>query len=269
MDLAAAIADWPVGSASVAVVGPDGVLDVHDDGQRHRWASVTKIVSALTVLDGCAEGVVSLDDEVGPPGATLRHLLCHAAGLSMDSDATVSGVGKRRVYSNRGIDLAAEHLAAATGRPFVAELDDRVLGLLDMTGTALEGPPSHGARGPIGDLARLARELLAPRLLLPSVVDLTATPVFADLVGIVPGFGRQTPNPWGLGCEVRGEKSPHWTAPENSPETFGHFGQSGSFLWVDRDVNLACVSLCDTRFGQWAATAWPAFNSRVRAEYAH
>lgn len=267
MDLAAAIADWPVGSASVAVVGPDGVLEMHDDGQRHRWASVTKVASALAVLDGCAEGVVSLDDELGPEGATLRHLLCHASGLAMDSDATVTGVGRRRVYSNRGIDLAAEHLAAATGRPFVEELDERVFGLLDMTGTTLDGPPAHGAHGPIADLARLAQELLAPALLLPSVVDLASTPVFADLVGIVPGFGRQTPNPWGLGCEVRGEKSPHWTAPENSPETFGHFGQSGSFLWVDRAAGVACVSLCDTRFDEWAATAWPTLSTRVLAEY--
>ena len=59
------------------------------------------------------------------------------------------------------------------------------------------------------------------------------------LAGVLPGYGRQTPNDWGLGCEIRDHKSPHWTAPENSPETFGHFGQSGSFLWVDRAAGLA------------------------------
>lgn len=267
MDLAAQVSTWDVESASVAVVGPDGVIDVHDDGQVRPWASVTKVASALTILDACVEGVVSLDDEVGPPGATLRHLLAHASGLSPDSDETVARLGAKRVYSNRGIDLAAEHLSAATGRPFTEEIGERVFELLDMDGTELAGPPAHGARGPIGDLARLARELLAPRLVLPEVVDLASTLAFPDLHGVLPGYGRQKPNDWGLGCEIRAHKSPHWTAPENSPETFGHFGQSGSFCWVDRAANLACVSLASERFGPWAVDAWPPFSSKVLAEY--
>ncbi|HEY5882296.1 MAG TPA: serine hydrolase [Nakamurella sp.] len=86
VDLAATIAGWPVDSASVAVIGGDGVLDASDDGRAHHWASVTKILTAMTVLDGVAEGVVALDDPVGPPGSTLRHLLCHASGLALDSD---------------------------------------------------------------------------------------------------------------------------------------------------------------------------------------
>ena len=72
MDLQAEIADWPVGSASVAVIGPQGVIDLVDDGRSHPWASVTKILTALTILDASLEGVVDLDDEVGPPGSTLR-----------------------------------------------------------------------------------------------------------------------------------------------------------------------------------------------------
>ncbi|HEY5877341.1 MAG TPA: serine hydrolase, partial [Nakamurella sp.] len=71
MDLKAEIADWPVGSASVAVVGPHGGIDIVDDGRTHDWKSVTKILTALTILDASVEGVVSLTDEVGPPGATL------------------------------------------------------------------------------------------------------------------------------------------------------------------------------------------------------
>ncbi|WP_226343890.1 serine hydrolase domain-containing protein [Agilicoccus flavus] len=267
MDLAAQVGTWDVGSASVAVVGPDGVLDVHDDGHVRPWASVTKIASALAVLDGCVEGVVSLDDEVGPPGSTLRHLLAHASGLAMDSRDVAARVGTKRIYSNAGLDLAAEHLSNATGRPFTEEIGERVFELLDMDGTELVGPPAHGARGPIGDLARLAGELLAPRLLLGWVVDLASTLAFPGLDGILPGYGRQRPNDWGLGCEIRAEKSPHWTAPENSPATFGHFGQSGSFCWVDRDAGLACVSLASERFGPWAIEAWPPFSSAVLAEY--
>lgn len=257
-----------MGSASVAVVDADGVVAMHDDGQRHKWASVTKIASALTILDACEEGVISLRDEVGPEHATVAHLLAHASGISPDKDETVAGVERRRVYSNRGIDLAAEHLAERTGQTFEEELHDRVLDLLDMDGTELEGPPSHGMRGPIRDLARLAHELLVPKLLLPQVVDRISSLHFPGLDGVLPGFGRQSPNDWGLGAEIRSEKSPHWTAPENSPETFGHFGQSGSFLWVDRPHQVACVSLSDTPFGEWAAEFWPALSSKVLAAHA-
>lgn len=267
MDLRAEIADWPVGSASVAVVGPAGVLDIVDDGQSYPWASVTKVVTALTVLDATFEGVIGLDDELGPPGSTLRHLLSHASGLAIDTDRVLARPGTRRVYSNRGIDLAAEYLAGRTGRPFADELTDRVFHLLGMSGTELTGPPAHGARGPIADLAALATDLLRPTLLLPNVVTLAGTIAFPGLDGVLPGFGRQQPNDWGLGCEIRNGKSPHWTAPGNSPGTFGHFGQSGSFLWVDPAAGLACVSLSDTNFGPWAADRWPRLSAAVLAHY--
>lgn len=268
MDLQAEIADWPVGSASVAVIGPQGVIDLVDDGRSHPWASVTKILTALTILDASLEGVVDLDDEVGPPGSTLRHLLSHASGLSPDSDRIMAAPGTRRIYSNHGIDVAAHHLEQAGDQRFHDHLEERVLGLLDMSDTALVGPPAHGARGSIEDLATLGWELLRPRLLMPEVVRLVSTPAYPGLSGVLPGFGKQQHNDWGLGCEIRADKSPHWTAPGNSPATFGHFGQSGSFVWVDRSVDLACVSLCDTAFGPWAAQVWPRLSARVLEAYA-
>ena len=82
---------------------------------------MTKVLTATAVLDGTFEGVIGLDDEVGPPGSTLRHLLSHASGLAIDSDQILARPGTRRVYSNRGIDLAADHLATGAGRPFTDE----------------------------------------------------------------------------------------------------------------------------------------------------
>ena len=52
----------------------------------------------------------------------------------------------------------------------------------------------------------------------------------------------------------------------NSPATFGHFGQSGSFLWVDPVAGLACCGLADRLFGPWAAAAWPALADALVAE---
>jgi CubicO group peptidase (beta-lactamase class C family) len=265
MDLQQQLAQWPVGAAAIAVIGPDGVLEEARTGAAtvdtvYRWASVTKIPTALTVLDAVLDGVISLDDAAGPPGATVRHLLAHASGVRMeagDGDRPLAAPGTRRIYSNPGIELAADHLAAATGRPFIDELTDRVLDPLGMTGALLTGSPAHGMRSPLADLARLGRELLHSTHLLPGAVAAVSTLAFPGLAGVLPGYGRQEHNDWGLGCEIRNGKTPHWTAAGNAPATFGHFGQSGSFLWVDPDAGLACASLSDTPFGPWAAEHWP------------
>lgn len=262
-DLRQRIAAWPVGSAAVAVVDTSGVRAVAGAGAPYPWASVTKVVTALAVLDAAADGEVSLDDAAGPPGATLRHLLGHVSGLPFDGDDPAFPVGTRRGYSNTGYEVAVAHLTAVTGRPFADDLRERVLDPLGMTATTLDGSPAHGMTGTVEDLARLAHELLAPRVLQPEVVAQASTVAFPGLDGILPGYGRQSPNDWGLGCEVRGTKDPHWTAPDNSPRTFGHFGQSGSFLWVDPDAGLACASLADTPFGPWAIEAWPTFSTEV------
>ena len=84
---------------------------------------------------------------------------------------------------------------------------------------------------------------------------------------MLPGFGRQQHNDWGLGFEIRDSKAPHWTGSRNSPRTFGHFGQSGSFLWVDPDAGLACVALADRDFGDWARQAWPKLSDDLLAAH--
>jgi CubicO group peptidase (beta-lactamase class C family) len=79
----------------------------------------------------------------------------------------------------------------------------------------------------------LAPELLSPSLIGEELLADATRPTFPGLSGVLPGFGRQPDCAWGLGFEVRGGKQPHWTGSRNSPGTFGHFGQSGSFIWVD------------------------------------
>ena len=91
---------------------------------------------------------------------------------------------------------------------------------------------------------------------------------FPGLAGVVPGFGRQEPNDWGLGFELRDGKSPHWTGAANAPQTFGHFGRSGTFLWVDPVAGIALGALTDLAFGDWAIDAWPRLADAVLAEAA-
>jgi CubicO group peptidase (beta-lactamase class C family) len=97
-------------------------------------------------------------------------------------------------------------------------------------------------------------------------VDEATSVAFPDLSGVLPGYGYQKNNDWGLGFEIRDHKSPHWTGENSSPATFGHFGQSGTFLWVDPAVGAACVALADRAFGQWAIDTWPGFTDAVLAE---
>jgi CubicO group peptidase (beta-lactamase class C family) len=213
------------------------------------------------------EGIVSLQDPVGPPGSTLSHVLAHASGLPFEGDRPVAPPAQRRVYSNRGIELAAAHLENAAGMPFAEYLSAGVLEPLSMGKTVLHGSPAHGARGPLSDLLALAGELLAPNLVSPATLRTTTSVAWPGLAGVLPGFGRQDPCDWGLGPEIRGHKTPHWTGDTNSPETFGHFGQSGSFLWVDPVAGLALAGLSSTDFGPWAKDAWPALSDAVLAAY--
>jgi CubicO group peptidase (beta-lactamase class C family) len=261
-DVLAELTQWP-GAPSLVVVGADGVLGSHDEGLIYRLASVTKLLTALTVLVAVERGDVSLDAPIGPLGSTLRHLLAHTSGLGFEEERARATPGARRIYSNLGIDLAAAYLSAEAGRPFDAELSERVLNPLGMHRTSLAGPPSKGGLAPIGDLARLCQELLQPRTFSTRVVEALSGVAFEGLGGILPGFGRHEDNSWGLGAEVRGVKEPHWTSPNNSPTTFGHFGMSGSLLWVDREAGLACTALSTVDFGSWATHAWPAISSAV------
>lgn len=255
---------WGVEHGGCAVVDRDGIVAVGGDiDELLPWASVTKVAAALAVLSVVEDGSLGLDDPAGPAGSTVRHLLSHASGLAFDEDRTLAAPGRRRIYSNIGIDrvVAAAVRAARISSPS-ALLQDRVFGPLGMTRTRLVGPAAHGAEGPVADLARLAHELLEPRVLGGEVHDLLLRVDYPDLAGVLPGYGRQVPNDWALGVERRGRKDPHWTPDTVSPDTFGHFGQSGSFLWVDPHLGMAAVALTGTAFGPWAVSSWPRSSAR-------
>ena len=121
----------------------------------------------------------------------------------------------------------------------------------------LRSSPAWGYAGPLDDLLKLGRELLAPTLVTAETLAEAASTQFPGLAGVLPGWGRMDPNDWGLGFEIRDSKSPHWTGSANSPRTYGHFGRSGTFLWVDPVARLGLVVLTDTEFEQWAKDAWP------------
>ena len=134
-----------------------------------------------------------------------------------------------------------------------------------MAGTRLEGSPAWGAVGPLRDLLTLAIELVSPDLVREDLLTEATQTAFPGLPGVLPGFGRQPLCDWGLGFKIRDSKEPHWTGSANSARTFGHFGRSGSFIWVDPEARIACASLADRDFGDWAKQAWPRLSDDVLA----
>lgn len=245
---------------ALCVVSPDAVLASRGEPDEvFALASVTKLLSAYATLVALEEGSVALDDPAGPPGSTLAHLLAHASGISPDDPARVlAAPGTRRIYSSAGFALLAGHVAERTGMEFSRYASEAVCEPLGMGRTDVSGSPGAGATSSVGDLARFCGELLAPRLIDPATLARARSVAFPGLAGVLPGFGRQDPCDFGLGFEIKDHKAPHWTGRANSPATFGHFGQSGTFIWVDPVVRVALVLLSDRPFEEWDPRSWPA-----------
>jgi CubicO group peptidase (beta-lactamase class C family) len=268
MDSVRVIEDWPVERAVTAVVDADGtVLGAHGEpDESFPLASVTKLLTAYATLIAVEEGAIEWDQQAGPPGSTVRHLIAHASGLAFNEHKVMAPPGRRRLYSNAGFEVLGDTVATACGIPFAEYLAAAVLRPLGMTATTLAGSPAADGVSTCADLVRFAAELQAPKLVAPATLAEATSVVFPGLTGVLPGLGHQRPNDWGLGFELRDHKSPHWTGARNSPATFGHFGRSGTFLWVDPVARVACVALTDRVFGDWAKRAWPAYADAVLAE---
>jgi len=249
---------WPCEHVAVAVTGAVGAT-YGDVARRFPWASVTKLATTVAMLVAAEEGLVDLDEPAGPPGSTFRHLLAHASGLPFDPGPPIARPGTRRIYSNYGFEVAAALVEERAEMPFA----EYFASVWQGTGAVLEGSAGSGVEGTIGDLAELARELQRPARLAEETLDEARTVQFPGLAGVLPGFGRQDPNDWGLGLELRDRKSPHWTGTQNSPGTYGHFGRSGTFLWVDPEAGIALACLTDRAFGDWSIEAWPRLSDAV------
>ena len=236
-----------------------------DSERVYRWASVTKPVVALAALVAAEEGTIDLDEPAGPPGSTMRHLLAHASGLPFEAGAPIAKPGTRRIYSNSGFEAAADRVAANAEMPIEEYLQKAVLKPLGMK-AVLRGSPAAGLHGTLEDLVLFARELLEPTLIAPETFAEATSVQFPGLAGVIPDLGRFDPNDWGLGFELKGSKQPHFSGTLTSPRTFGHWGGSGTFLWVDPDRELALGVLTDLDFGDWAKEAWPRFSDAVVSE---
>jgi CubicO group peptidase (beta-lactamase class C family) len=274
-DVLRTIDSWPVPQAAAAVVsGSANGFSTQSYGATtriQRIASVSKPLFAYAVMIAIEEGTLELKDPAGPLGSTVLHLLAHASGLpfepteALDPAAGSKGTatGTRRIYSNIGFDVLGELLQGRSEMEPADYLRLAVFEPLGMTHTELRGSVAKDVHSTVDDLALFARELLHPTLIAAESWQAFTTIQFPDLAGVVPGFGTFRPCPWGLGVEIRGRKTPHWTGTLNSPKTFGHFGGTGSMLWVDPVADVALVALTGRDFGPWAGPLWQSLSDGV------
>ena len=274
------LGEFPVPTVAGAIVVDGTVVDREGPlDHSFRLASIAKTITAWAILVAVEEGTVALDDEIGPPPTsgvrTLRHLLAHAGGYGFDGPEPIVSPERKRIYSNTGIEVAADHVATAAGMPFEEYLRLGLLEPLGMKATSLTGSPAHAMWSTVDDVTRFMREVTTPTLISTPTAQAAVRPHFPSLGGIVPGVGRFDTCPWGLGFEIRGDKSPHWTGSRNAAATFGHFGGAGTMMWLDPDVApghaLGVVTLADRPFDDWAADAlrlWPALSDAVIGEFA-
>lgn len=257
---------WTSGSTAAAVFNRDGIISTHGlQGLDFALASITKLVTALTALVAVEEGTISLVDPLGPEGSTVRHILAHASGLAFEGLDAIAKPGTRRIYSNTGYELLGDFVEERAGIPFDDYMREAVLEPLGMNSTTMTGTPAAGLVSTITDVCRLGAELMAPTLIDRSTWQDAISVQFTGLSGVLPGWGLQEPCPWGLGPELKGDKHPHWMGETAPPWTLGHFGGSGTFLWVDPVAGFGCAVLTERAFDEWAIRVWPEFSDRIRA----
>ena len=232
-----------------------------------RLASVSKPVAAVAVLVAAEEGAVDLDEHAGPSGSTVRHLLAHASGLPCEGAEPIAPPGRRRIYSNEGFRVLAAHLEERAEMPFAAYVHAAVCEPLAIS-LDPHGDPGAGMHASVDDLVPLAREFFSPSLLAEETAAEMTSVHFEGLTGVLPDYGRFDPLDWGLGVQLNTSPA-SWMGKRASARAFGHFGGSGTFVWVDPEAGVACVALTEREFGEWAKEAWPAFSDAVLTEIAN
>lgn len=259
------LASWPVANCAAALVHGDEVVATWGStGQPYPLASVTKLLTSMAALVAHEEGTLDLDEVIWEE-ATVADLLAHSAGVAADEPSRISRFRQRRSYSTVSYDLVADAIAGRSGMAFEQYLHEAVHSPMGRPSRPLIGSAGAGGIASVDDLVAILATWRSPLLVDETTLDRARRPHLAELAGVLPGFGRHEPNPWGLGPEIRGNKAPHWTGMRNSPTTIGHFGQSGTMAWIDPVADMTLIALSDEPFGPWAASAWPALADAVLA----
>ena len=235
-----------------------------------RWASVTKLVTALAALVAAEEGVdrpgrarrPARLDGAAPARARVRPALRGGRGRPGQP-------GRRRVYSNVGFETLADRRSRAqAAMPFTDYLRAGVLEPLGMK-AELRGSPAAYLYGSLDDLLLFASELQRPTLV-------AAGDARRGDDGAVPGprrcaAGLRALRSERLGARLRAagrqvaalDRDAELAADVRSFRRERHLplGRSRARAW-----RSACLT--DLEFGEWAKEAWPRLSDAVLVEEA-
>jgi CubicO group peptidase (beta-lactamase class C family) len=256
---------WPGTPAVVLLSLKDGLVrriaEAGDLDEVRPWASISKMVVSLAIGVESDWELNRFETPLGPPGSTLSNLLSHSSGLGLEASDPIVPVGTQRIYSNYGIDLAVDSVIGEN----TADnwLQQRIFQPFGMTTSKLVDRAAMGVVGSTNDLARFAVAWLRPDALAKETRNRLITPYAPQLNGFVPGFGKFSPCPWGLGPEVRGDKQ-HWMG-DWPTASFGHFGKSGAMLLLNADEQIGLVATSTEPFARWATKLWPTWTSAMRS----
>ncbi len=242
---------------------------------RYAFASVTKLFSTYVVADAVLSGFISFEDVIDDPyfdkgDVTLADLMSHASGVR-PVPLECFEPRQKRIYTNEAFQYAGDFLIRRLGRQFkgvtVGQLFEEGLGSHLSTTIDIAGSCANSATGTFDDLVKFLAEMRIPTFLDRQMHEFLVTPHCEDLPGILPGWGHYDRNLFGIGYEIKGEKSPHWSGACSSSSTFGHFGQSGTFVFHDpmHSVSVACVT--NEAFGPWAKEAYPQMCDEIYARF--
>jgi CubicO group peptidase (beta-lactamase class C family) len=254
----------PIVALAVLVAAEEGALELDEPVGRHLAAYASGPRAAVTArhLLSHASGL----PESGPAGAPALEV------------ELARPPATRRVYSNVGYAVLGELIAAATGTPHPDYVRRAVFEPLGMD--AYLGLPEHedaralrvrepgmwrpgvqlfnstewrrrataagGAFSTLDAYARIVQVLLsggAP-LIAPATAADMARAQFPGLPGGIESFQTWEVADWGLGCDIRDGKSPHWLPAACSPATLSHLGAAGTLMWADpvARVGLVCLA---------------------------
>lgn len=256
---------WGTAFAAAGVTRADAAVATNGDSSRAvRLASVSKPVAALATLVAAEEGVVDLDEPAGPPGATVRHLLSHTSGLPFEGTEPIARPERRRIYSNEAFRVLAAHLEERADMALTDYVREAICLPLAI-GLDPSGDPGSGMHASLSEVLAVGRELLSPHLIADETRDEMVSVQFPGLPGVLPDHGRFDPLDWGLGVQLN-TVPPSWMGARTSARTYGHFGGTGTFLWVDPVARVVCAALTTREFDEWAKEAWPRLSDAVLDE---
>ncbi len=281
----------PVVAMAVMVAAEEGSIDLDAPVAEHLAAYRTPGKRAITPrhLLSHASGL----PEVGPTGVPAPDV------------EPVCPPATRRIYSNEGYAVLGTLLAETTGighadyvhgAVFAPLGMDAFLGLPESeSGRALDvrepglwraGTPLFNSRAwrqrataAGGAFATCAAYAAFVQVLLQRGAPLIAAETFDEfarvqypgLPGGIESFVTWERADWGLGCDIRDGKEPHWTGTRTSAATLSHFGASGTLMWADLDAGVGLVCLANRgTYSGWMMRPgrWGDLSDRVLAEAA-